>query len=70
MGANSSALSVDQIFGVDLFFLVLDDGRVFLTYLLLGGFGGECFFASAFATDCKLVVDDYASRTEKFLIYG
>ncbi len=60
-----SALSVDQI----SVFLVLDDGEPSLTYHLLRGFEGGCFMVSAFALDCRRVVEQTSSRTLDFLIY-
>ena len=49
-----------------LFFLLVDNGNGLLTYLLLAGFGADCFFSFASAYGCRLVEEQNTSRTKTF----
>ncbi|MCL5950004.1 MAG: hypothetical protein M1490_05960 [Candidatus Bathyarchaeota archaeon] len=61
-------ITVDQILGWFVF-LVLDDGVIPFTHLLLWGFEGDCFLVSTFASDCRRIVEQTSNRTAKTLIY-
>ena len=54
------------MFGLLLFFLVLDEGKGSLTHLLPVGLAGNWFFASAFALGCRLVEETSTSRNKNF----
>jgi len=52
-------------FGVNLFFLVVDDGSASLAHHLPADIEGNCILASASATGCRQVEAKTTSRTPK-----